>query len=232
MSIIQLSNDQSFDKISTGNYALGNVVSFDRDIYISHIIWKKYNYMFSASKPIIYEKSTGILIETGDIVSKPTDGKYQYLPLRNIVKLYKNKEYIIGANFYNGSNVSYSKITKAIQITQNDVTATIPYRVYGSVDTIPNIVVDTQVLDIGVVLTSYKSFIIKQNNQYYSIKPKYYQNGKFTPLQITKPTVQDYENFGFDDLNLLVQNMEIGEEIFKPIDKIGDRIEILKCVDK
>lgn len=49
-------------------------------------------------------------------------------------------------------------------------------------------------------------YLIKQNNQYYSIKPEFYNNGQFTPLILSggdKPNDDDYNNQGFDDINNL-----------------------------
>lgn len=57
-------------------------------------------------------------------------------------------------------------------------------------------------------------FLIKQNNQYYTIKPEYYSDGKFQPLTLEggeQPNENDYENFGFDDVNDLLtsQNTKV-----------------------
>lgn len=53
-------------------------------------------------------------------------------------------------------------------------------------------------------------FLIKQNNNYISIKPKFYNNGNYIPLTLeggTIPNTNDFTNNGFDDLqNLLVEN--------------------------
>jgi len=63
-------------------------------------------------------------------------------------------------------------------------------------------------------------FLIKQNNQYYTIKPEFYQNGQFQSLTLEggeQPNENDYENFGFDDLNdlLIPQNKKTVQGIDK-----------------
>lgn len=83
-------------------------------------------------------------------------------------------------------------------------------------------------------LQPYK-FLIKQNNQYYTIKPEHYQNGQFQPLTLEggeQPNENDYENFGFDDLNDLLIPIQVGEETFKPYDKLNDEFEICMATDK
>ncbi|EES49643.1 hypothetical protein NE172_02165 [Clostridium botulinum] len=82
-----------------------------------------------------------------------------------------------------------------------------------------------------------EKYLIKQNNQYYTIKPENYSNGKFTPLSLTggdKPNASDYETYGFDDVNLLTQNMTVGTETFMPLDKFDKSkpLEIYKCIEK
>lgn len=50
-------------------------------------------------------------------------------------------------------------------------------------------------------------FLLKQNNQYYTIKPEYYSNGQFQPLTLeggAQPNENDYESFGFEDVNDLL----------------------------
>ncbi|MBU3205114.1 SPRY domain-containing protein [Clostridium algidicarnis] len=83
---------------------------------------------------------------------------------------------------------------------------------------------------------SLNKFMIKQNNQYYSIKSELYSDSKFQPiteLQV-KPALSkaDYDNFGIEDLNLLTQNMTVGTETFRPIDKFTGEIEIYKYTEK
>lgn len=76
-------------------------------------------------------------------------------------------------------------------------------------------------------------YLIKQNNQYYSIKPEFYQDGQFTPLVLSggdKPNDDDYNNQGFDDVNILCTDMTIGEETFKPIDKVDNQFQIKKYI--
>lgn len=78
-------------------------------------------------------------------------------------------------------------------------------------------------------------FLLKQNNQYYTIKPEYYSNGQFQPLTLeggTTPNENDYENFGFDDLNDLLVPIQVGEENFTPYDKLNDEFEIHMATDK
>ena len=63
-------------------------------------------------------------------------------------------------------------------------------------------------------------FLIKQNNQYYTIKSEHYSNGQFQPLTLEggeQPNENDYENFGFDDINdlLISQNTKTIQGIDK-----------------
>ncbi|MBU3155195.1 hypothetical protein [Clostridium estertheticum] len=80
----------------------------------------------------------------------------------------------------------------------------------------------------------YIKYLLKQNYQFYTIKSDQYKNGKFEPLAIIIPTSQDYETYGFDDLNLPTQTMTIGTETFRPIDKFDKSkpLEIYKCIEK
>jgi len=78
-------------------------------------------------------------------------------------------------------------------------------------------------------------FLIKQNNQYYAIKPEYYSDGQFQPLTLEggeQPNENDYEKFGSDDVNDLLTPIQIGEETFRPYDKLNDEFEICMAMDK
>ena len=78
-------------------------------------------------------------------------------------------------------------------------------------------------------------FLIKQNNQYYTIKSMYYNNGNFKPLTlegVTLPTKNDYENFGFENIDVLTKEMTVDVETFRPYEKLNDEFEILMYVDK
>ena len=84
-----------------------------------------------------------------------------------------------------------------------------------------------------IITTPPFKYLIKQNSQYYSIKPEFYQDGQFTPLVLSggdKPNDDDYNNQGFDDVNILCTDMTIGEETFKPIDKVDNQFQIKKYV--
>ena len=78
-------------------------------------------------------------------------------------------------------------------------------------------------------------YLLKQNNQYYTIKPEYYSNGQFQPLALEggeQPNEIDYENFGFDDVNDLLISIQVGEETFTPYDKLDNEFEIYMATDK
>ncbi|NOH14887.1 discoidin domain-containing protein [Clostridium cochlearium] len=63
-------------------------------------------------------------------------------------------------------------------------------------------------------------FLIKQNNEYYSIKPEYYVNGKIHHLKLEggeHPSEADYESFGFDDVNSLLTTQTI--KLIEGVDK-------------
>jgi hypothetical protein len=75
-------------------------------------------------------------------------------------------------------------------------------------------------------------FLIKQGEQYYSIKPEFYVDGNFTPLTLSggiNPNSDDYNNFGFENIGILTNSMTVGEENFKPIDKLNDIFTIKMC---
>ncbi|WP_096635803.1 discoidin domain-containing protein [Clostridium cochlearium] len=78
-------------------------------------------------------------------------------------------------------------------------------------------------------------FLLKQNNQYYTIKPEYYSNGQFQPLTLEggeQPNENDYEKFGSDDVNDLLKPIQVGEENFTPYDKLENEFEICMAMDK
>ena len=78
-------------------------------------------------------------------------------------------------------------------------------------------------------------FLIKQNNQYYTIKSEHYQNGQFQPLTLeggTTPNENDYESFGFEYVNDLLKPIQVGEENFVPYDKLENEFEICMAMDK
>lgn len=83
--------------------------------------------------------------------------------------------------------------------------------------------------DIGNLKTYriiFNKFLIKQNNQYYSIKPEFYTNGNYSPLTLTSgntyPNNNDYNNNGFDDVSALCTSTTVGNDTFRPIDKFGE----------
>lgn len=69
-------------------------------------------------------------------------------------------------------------------------------------------------------------YLIKQGISYYSIKPEFYDDvttHNFTPLTLTgQPSDSNYIDSGFDDIAILTQNMTVGSDTFKPIDKINN----------
>lgn len=78
-----------------------------------------------------------------------------------------------------------------------------------------------------------KLFLIKQGNNYYSIKPEYYDTNatNFAPLELAGnliPNKTDIENYGFNNLNDLNTEITINEEKFKPISKLYSKFDIKK----
>ena len=74
-------------------------------------------------------------------------------------------------------------------------------------------------------------FLIKQGIFYYSILPDYYEPAAktFIPLTLAGgvlPNAEDINLYGFDDINDLHQDITVGDETFKPIDKLFDEFEI------
>ena len=69
-------------------------------------------------------------------------------------------------------------------------------------------------------------YLIKQNNQYYSIKSEFYTNGNYSPLTLTSgntyPNNNDYNNNGFDDVSTLCTSTTVGSDTFRPVDKFGE----------
>lgn len=77
--------------------------------------------------------------------------------------------------------------------------------------------------------------LLKQNNQYHTIKPEFYSGGQFQPLTLEggeQPNETDYENFGFKDVNDLLIPIQVEEEAFRPYDKLNDEFEICMATDK
>ncbi|MFC0903932.1 hypothetical protein ACFHWD_04400 [Clostridium sp. MT-14] len=81
----------------------------------------------------------------------------------------------------------------------------------------------------GLYYHQYNKYLIKQNDQYYNINSENYQNGAFIPLTLTggnTPNEDDYNNLGFDNINDLCVPITVGDETFKPIDKLNTQFEI------
>ncbi|AVP64193.1 hypothetical protein [Clostridium sporogenes] len=57
-----------------------------------------------------------------------------------------------------------------------------------------------------------KKYLIKQNNQYYTIKSEFYKNGNYKSIAELEGkeilTEHDFETYGIDDLNLLTKTMD------------------------
>lgn len=75
-------------------------------------------------------------------------------------------------------------------------------------------------------------FLIKQNNNYYTINSTNYDNittHNFIPLTLTGgiiPNKSDIETFGFTDLNALTNSMTINTDTFIPISKFDNTAEL------
>jgi|GEM_PF-6501201 len=75
-------------------------------------------------------------------------------------------------------------------------------------------------------------YLIKNDSNYYSIKPEYYDDASqnFLPLTLSggvDPNKSDIDTFGFDSLDLLLSSITKGEETFKPIDKLDNKFELI-----
>ena len=84
--------------------------------------------------------------------------------------------------------------------------------------------IENNINNVGVYSGQYSwvvnEFLLKQNNQYYTIKPEFYSGGKFQPLTLEggeQPNEIDYENFGFDDANDLLVPQDT--KVIQGIDK-------------
>jgi hypothetical protein len=75
-------------------------------------------------------------------------------------------------------------------------------------------------------------YLLKQNLNYYTTKTTNYDSTtthNFTPLTLTggtMPNVSDIDNFGFDDLSILTNNMIVGSDVFEPISKFDNTTEL------
>lgn len=76
------------------------------------------------------------------------------------------------------------------------------------------------------------SYLLKQNNQYYTIKTINYDSvtaHNFIPLTLSggmNPISSDIDTYGFSDLSVLTNSMTVGSDIFKPIDKFDNTAEL------
>ncbi|MFV3011828.1 discoidin domain-containing protein [Clostridium botulinum] len=79
---------------------------------------------------------------------------------------------------------------------------------------------------------STNKFLLKQNNQYYTIKSEFYKNSNYESITELKEkeilTQTDFETYGIDDLNLLTKpiNIEVANGIDKGSLKSGKYFEI------
>lgn len=71
-------------------------------------------------------------------------------------------------------------------------------------------------------------YLLKQDNQYYSIKSEFYDKEKRTYL----PCERDFDKNGIDDLHQLTTNIEINNEVFNPIMKFKGEIELIQSEEK
>jgi len=83
------------------------------------------------------------------------------------------------------------------------------------------------IYDVTIII----KYLIKQYNNYYSIKSEYYNTTAkaYIPLTLEGglvPTIQNIYTFGFRDIRNLIVQQDIGSETFKPIDKLFDEFEI------
>ena len=85
---------------------------------------------------------------------------------------------------------------------------------------------------------SSNKYLIKQNEQYYSIKSDYYDAitaHNYTPLTLeggTIPNSTDIDAFGFDGLELLTNDTTVSSDTFIPIDKLNNNFEIKSYIVK
>jgi hypothetical protein len=81
-------------------------------------------------------------------------------------------------------------------------------------------------------------YLIKQGEQYYSIKSDYYDSvttHNYTPLTLgggVTPNSTDIYTFGFDELDSLITSMTISSDTFIPMDKLSDSFEIKSYIVK
>lgn len=77
---------------------------------------------------------------------------------------------------------------------------------------------------------SSSNFLLQSNNSFFSIKPEYYPEGSsgYIPINIVDLTSNDFENYGFIQLDDLVKDKTVNDEIFRPIDKFDNSIKIFK----
>lgn len=76
-----------------------------------------------------------------------------------------------------------------------------------------------------------KNFLIKHNNQFYTIQNTYYNDTthQFIPLTLTGGTIpnkSDIETFGFTDLSVLTNSITFGNDILIPVSKFDNTAEL------
>ena len=80
-------------------------------------------------------------------------------------------------------------------------------------------------------LLAFTKYLIKQFNNYYTVKPEYYDSTSKTLIPLTLaggqiPTKEDILLYAFDDINQLNDELNINGEIFKPINKLSGKFDI------
>lgn len=199
--------------------------------------WKRYSYEDDVNMitfiPIISEwaKATygwNIVSTTNPIIEFNFTGtKFRYL-----VYTYTNRcniniyidDILIGENvnctYINGTTMDNSKQTlvfEKIDLTDKEhFVKIVPYNTSSSVYMFFNAIDIDENGELKTYNPNLNKYLIKQNSQYYSIKPEFYKNGIFTPITVSSgdsPNDEDFNNNGFDDIAGLCDKINIEDDI-------------------
>lgn len=88
------------------------------------------------------------------------------------------------------------------------------------------------ITDIQMMAQKPKFYLLKQNNQYYTLKSEYYETSAKTyiPLELSGGAVPDNNDillYGFNNINNLIDLVNINDDIFNPINKLYSNFNIL-----
>lgn len=216
---INKTNGATISTKTNTTFAMGNSASFKIDItndiiyysdYSTTLYIKKYSDGSSISSYTMPVNVTGVEIIKNKYIVVCSKGVARYL---NIAP--------IGGNL---TTLSFTQYVLSVACT-------------GVVYYNNNLIFTTYSTNIlassisGLDLTTIK-YLLKQNSNYYNINSANYDaitNHNFSSLTLTggtTPNKNDIETFGFDDLNVLTNSMNVGSDTFIPVSKFDNTAEL------